>query len=50
LARQRTELVPNVQVTIQPILIDKGDKWMIAFIQKAFNHGLLRAPLAQVGG
>jgi hypothetical protein len=30
------------QVFIRPILIDKGDKWMIKFIQENIDHGVLR--------
>ena len=30
-------------VKIQPLLIDKGSKWMIKFIQRNFEHGALQA-------
>jgi hypothetical protein len=39
-----------VSVNIEPVLIDKGDKWMLKFIQRELFHGGLRVPLAAVGG
>jgi hypothetical protein len=39
-----------VMVNIRPILIDKGDKWMVKFIQEKLNNRGLRVPLATVGG
>lgn len=37
-------------INIKPILIDKGDKWMIKFIQETINHGGIRIPVGAVGG
>ena len=39
----------NVQVHIKPILIDKGDKWMIKFIQEKVIHGDLVIPINRIG-
>jgi hypothetical protein len=39
----------SVQVHIRPILIDKGDKWMIKFIQESFIHGDLYTPVNRIG-
>jgi len=34
----------------KPIIIDKGDKWMIRFVQENLNHGAIRVPISGVGG
>ena len=34
----------------KPIIIDKGDKWMIRFVQENLNHGALRVPVSAIGG
>jgi hypothetical protein len=40
----------SVLVNIKPILINKGDKWMIKFIQESIDHGELTFPIAGVVG
>jgi len=32
----------NVAVQIQPVVIDKGDKWMIQWIQKNIDHKIIK--------
>lgn len=38
-----------ISVSIQPVVIDKGDKYIIEFIQKSINRGNIRIPVTSVG-
>ncbi|MBE3126208.1 MAG: phage tail tape measure protein [Acidobacteria bacterium] len=49
-AAQPTTSPAKIEVNIASILIDKGDKWMIKFVQETMNHGGLTVPLSIVGG
>lgn len=46
----KTVIENTVEVGIKPVVIDKGDRWFISFIQDHLNHGGLRVPAAAVGG
>jgi len=46
----KTVIENTVEVGMKPVVIDKGDRWFISFIQDHLNHGGLRVPAAAVGG
>jgi len=39
-----------IQVVFRPIVIPRGDKWQINFIQDNLDHGALRVPVRSIGG